>query len=728
MNRHRQVTWLTFMILILSFLVIPFQVEITKAEGDTIWVDDNFTYPEESDGSIAKPFTTLQAAINAANDGDTIKVLPGTYSEDLTINRSVTITTKNPVSTFITSKTRGAYLVDITSSNVSFEGFTLEDNSTTSHRKAVIHISPEAEEVRIINNNINKSYDGFGLHVEGNFNAQKAVINNNTFYNTNGIKIENSFWNNLFGNIISNTTDYPAIILYYADGTYIEQNLLENNTYGIYTQKESDIVSIINNTIWDTTYNGITLVGGSNNLIQNNSISNNPNNGISISSQDSQIINNDIYDNGIGIVLDGRRCDIKDNRIRNCKTYGLYARSISSKNQVSNNTFTHPPEYHALEEGSNYWNDTELIGNYWDDYYGPDNDNDSRGDIPYTIGGVNDLYPKGIFQQPPIISDPSPDHLESGVALQPKLSVKVVDPENKRINVNFYVIIENETRLINEVPIGVESGARAAVPFFSTVQGKNAVYTYLGTGYDYFCIWYAVAYDEYSSFSSVDISGTEWIFTTLHTPIDNEKPIADAGGPYNEIQLGDTVQFDGLGCNDTDGTIEFYRWTFGDGESVVNVRSPNHKYESAGVYEVSLVVIDNNGGSNVDITQVEVIGDINDPPVAVYNNIVSALVGDTLQFNASGSWDPDEGDTISYFWDFGDNIGISTEIDPTYQYSSAGSYTVTLTVTDDSGDSDTKTFDITVKTKSEEGIPGFEILILIIAILLVTIFFKKIKK
>jgi len=79
----------------------------------------------------------------------------------------------------------------------------------------------------------------------------------------------------------------------------------------------------------------------------------------------------------------------------------------------------------------------------------------------------------------------------------------------------------------------------------------------------------------------------------------------------------------------------------------------------------------------------------------------SAYVGDTITFDASGSTDPD-GDSISYSWEFGDGDvytgnGIITE----HVYSDAGTYTVVLTVTDNSDATDTAT-----GTVSIAGIPA----------------------
>lgn len=50
----------------------------------------------------------------------------------------------------------------------------------------------------------------------------------------------------------------------------------------------------------------------------------------------------------------------------------------------------------------------------------------------------------------------------------------------------------------------------------------------------------------------------------------------------------------------------------------------------------------------------------------------------------------------SYSWDFGDGVGTSTEESPSYTYSAGGVYTVTLIASDDSGESSTKTEDVTI--------------------------------
>lgn len=72
--------------------------------------------------------------------------------------------------------------------------------------------------------------------------------------------------------------------------------------------------------------------------------------------------------------------------------------------------------------------------------------------------------------------------------------------------------------------------------------------------------------------------------------------------------------------------------------------------------------------------------------------------GMTIEFK-DRSWDAD-GNITSWHWDFGDNTN-STEQNPTHTFAEPGTYTVTLTVTDDQGGSNTKSQTFTVPSKRE---------------------------
>jgi PKD repeat protein len=72
------------------------------------------------------------------------------------------------------------------------------------------------------------------------------------------------------------------------------------------------------------------------------------------------------------------------------------------------------------------------------------------------------------------------------------------------------------------------------------------------------------------------------------------------------------------------------------------------------------------------------------------------LVGQDITFDGSLSYDPDpEGYLTSWHWDFGDGTDANGEI-VTHKYTSNGTYSVTLTVTDNLGAIDTEIFDVIV--------------------------------
>ncbi len=76
-------------------------------------------------------------------------------------------------------------------------------------------------------------------------------------------------------------------------------------------------------------------------------------------------------------------------------------------------------------------------------------------------------------------------------------------------------------------------------------------------------------------------------------------------------------------------------------------------------------------------------GPVNQPPTAKANGPYTGQTGSAVAFSSAGSSDPD-GSIAGYSWDFGDGA-TSTAANPSHTYGAAGTYTVSLTVTDDQG-------------------------------------------
>jgi len=154
------------------------------------------------------------------------------------------------------------------------------------------------------------------------------------------------------------------------------------------------------------------------------------------------------------------------------------------------------------------------------------------------------------------------------------------------------------------------------------------------------------------------------------------------GGFFN---IGEDVCFDGSMSFDPDGgSIVQYDWDFGDGEQLVD-GGPMvcHQYDTFGTFNVTLRVTDDEGSMNEDIADCSVTIVVNNPPMCDISGPSQANVGQQVVFDGSGSGDM--GGTVErYDWNFGDgtviNDGNAME---SHTYASGGTFTVTLTVTDD---------------------------------------------
>ena len=168
------------------------------------------------------------------------------------------------------------------------------------------------------------------------------------------------------------------------------------------------------------------------------------------------------------------------------------------------------------------------------------------------------------------------------------------------------------------------------------------------------------------------------------------------------------VSFNGSNSSDSDGTIISYAWDFKDGNTGTG-QTISHTFSSAGSYNVELTVTDDEGATDSATKSITVTDPIttNQSPTASFTaNPTSGTAPLAVSFNASNSSDSD-GTIMSYVWDFKDgSTGSGQTINHTF--SSTGSYSVKLTVTDDKGatGSTTKTITVTYEYKVEYKIWG----------------------
>jgi serine protease len=177
-------------------------------------------------------------------------------------------------------------------------------------------------------------------------------------------------------------------------------------------------------------------------------------------------------------------------------------------------------------------------------------------------------------------------------------------------------------------------------------------------------------------------------------PPPNQAPTASFSANPQTGEAPLQVTFNGSESSDPDGTIASYSWDFGDGQTGT-VTNPNHIYTEEGNYQVTLTVTDNDGATGEVTQEIVVTPSTNKAPTASFTaSQTTGGVPLTVSFNAGSSSDPD-GTIVSYSWDFGDS-NSDTGVSPSHTFTTMGTFTVTLTVTDDKGASDETTTQIEV--------------------------------
>jgi len=371
--------------------------------------DDRADYP-------AADFTKIQDAVNAATSGDTIIVYPGTYTENVDVNKDhLTIQSENGAdSTIVQVANSSDHVFDIVADYVTIGGFTVKGatvagksgiylncveycvitSNTAINNRAGIYLVNSRNNI-VTKNVANSNYlYGICLDNSNNNSLMENTANSNFFFSIapvgTGIRLGGSN-NNRLTNNSANLNQYLGIHLAGSSNNTLTNNTANSNWFGLYLTYSNNN-ELTNNTA-QFNNDGIHLSASIGNVIANNHISSNDDEGICLvyiesggelrGSNLNIITNNAVLNNKYGISSD---CS---------NTNRIYLNNLinNTQNVISSNSTN---DWDSLEQITYTYNGntyTNYLGNYWSDYSGSDANEDGIGDTFYPIDSDSDSYP-----------------------------------------------------------------------------------------------------------------------------------------------------------------------------------------------------------------------------------------------------------------------------------------------------------------------------------------------
>ena len=257
MNKHKLLSLFFFFLIIINLCSTSGKTTITRLTTKTLYVDD-VAPPEWYDETH---FKTIMEAINSSDDGDTVFVYNGTYYENVTITKSISLIGENKYSTIIDGK----------------------------------NIVPE-------------DYGEFGVSVIRIFQADRITVSGFTIQNVTmntpmvdaGFHIaDNSHYDTISNNIIRNIID-SGILLGGSDHI-ISENTIINTGAGIWCKAQNS--KITKNTITDGWTNGILFWSANNNTVTQNNITKCVQGIVILESTNNLVKRNNISHNTEGVFL-----------------------------------------------------------------------------------------------------------------------------------------------------------------------------------------------------------------------------------------------------------------------------------------------------------------------------------------------------------------------------------------------------------------------------------------
>jgi len=567
------------LILILSLIIVSqFIVNYCYAEGNTIYVDD----------SGGKDYTSIQEAINAANDGDTIYVYSGTYNS-IIINGEyigeITIIGENKDTTIIDGEDTGhvvrAYETQVSGNKIEIHisGFTIKNAGGSGFDCVSLSY---AENSSIIGNKIINGDVGEGIQLD---HCNDITIQDNTISNCQG----------------------SGISLSISVDNLIDNNLIQNNQKGIHLSSTSNCNIISKNTIKSNSQYGLYIIQSINNYIYNNDFTDNDQN-----AQD--VLTNYWSYNSIGNYWDDYNgCDNNGDDIGDTP-YNIpgdvnqdeYPLGYFYESESPSGGNSQPTAYlpsispnpansgeSVLFTGSGSDSDGFIEGYNW------------RSNIDGQLSTQSTFSTSGLSTGNHIIYFKVQDN-EGAWSIEKTSTLTINHLEDQEPTALINSIVPNPAQFGEKVYFngqGIDDGVITGWKWISSLDGvisssKSFDTIELSTGTH--TIFFQVM-DDTNKWSKQDTE-TLIVYSGSTVPF-STRPVANAGGPYIN-QVNKEIYFNGSSSYD-DGSIVDYFWDFGDGY-YGNGKKQYHSYQNYGNYSIVLTVTDDDGNVSTDMTFVSI--------------------------------------------------------------------------------------------------------------------------
>jgi parallel beta-helix repeat protein len=363
-------------VLVAAMLVIVLPMNVSAA---TTWYVDDVA--GSGSGNPAEDFTSIQDAVDAASSGDTVYVYAGTYNEQVTIEKTLTLEGENKDTTIVQGPAGGSGIWLKSVTGVTVKNFHVKG--------ARWNIKVESSSGNIITNNKASDSSWFGIFliyssnneiikntVTGNsygmylrFSSNNNLLKENTATgNSYGIRFyPNPSYNELDGNIISNNGE--GIDMYFGTKNKLRNNVFTNNDYnfdvGASTPEQYDHDIDTSNTIngkpiyyWVGKTSGtisssagyVGVISCKNILVKDVTLTNNDQGLLLAYTTDSTVENVVVKNNWRGIISRyGGSNTIKKNTVSDNVEYGIYLDNSVDNNVLENTVTNHDtgifPEY-----------------------------------------------------------------------------------------------------------------------------------------------------------------------------------------------------------------------------------------------------------------------------------------------------------------------------------------------------------------------------------------------